>query len=699
VDIGKELVRLQKQVTTLQRSPRLNHASIEDTAILVNDGTGSLRGIIGVQADGTTAVNVVNGPPPPQTSAPIVASVLGGVTVSWDGLFAGGAVIPLDWARVEVHASITPVYDPIAATLQGTIETAQGATVVVPCDTPVYVRLVARNTSGTASTPSDTVGPLGPIAVVADDILDGIVTTAKLADDAVTAAKVATGAIDVDALAAAAVTAAAIAADAVTATAIAAGAVGSTELTAAAVTAAKIAAGAVIAGKLDAASVVAGNIAAAAVQAGNLAANSVQAGNIAANAVQAGTVDANAITAREIAALAVTAGKIAANAVTAGTINAGAVTTASLAAGSVDATALSATAITGKTITGGTVTGALIQTAASGQRITLNESSANKILVYNASGTAIGELSASGLLVKGTNGSVLQLDPNATYPNFKLTNAAGTNAAVINVVGTNAFMGLNSGLFTSGAVTDWKWRTLFGSDGTNEIWVAERVRDSSTSTYLGGRVLLDASHAVIGFGDSSGASPDNYLRLYSGLSQFLSSRLEVFAPASSSSTFYLQADSGQTGNLLRINVGATSDKFTVDKDGNVTAAGDVTSTPIKTTTGLTAGSGFTINTGGFTGYKVGKQVVIDMYLHRSGTTITSSSGNITDTTVATLPAGWRPTSGTINAAWDDGTTSGGWVVGTDGICTLRTSISDIVGDATTAGSGRNLRFHIAFIQD
>ena len=698
MDIGKELVRLQKKVETLQRSPRLTHASIENTAVLVNDGTGSLRGIIGVQADGTTAVNLVNGPPPPQPSDPIVASVLGGVTVSWNGTFADGAVIPLDWSRVEVHAAITPVYSPSAATLQGTIETAQGATVVVPCDTPVYVRMVARNTSGAASTPSGTVGPLGPIAVVADDIIDGIVTTAKLADDAVTAAKVATGAIDTDALAAAAVTAAAIAADAVTNAAIAAGAVGSTELTAAAVTSAKIAAGAVIAGKLDAASVVAGNIAALAVVAGNLAANSVQAGNIAANAVQAGTVDANAITARELAALAVTAGKIAANAVTAGTINAGAVTTASLAAGSVDATALSATAITGKTITGGTITGALIQTAASGQRITLNESSANKILVYNSSGTAIGELSASGLLVKGTNGSVLQLDPNATYPNLKLTNAAGTNAAVINVIGTTAFMGLNSGLFTSGAVTDWKWRTLFGSDGTNEVWAAERVRDSSTSTYLGGRILLDASHAVIGFADSSGASPENYLRLYSGYSTFQKSRVEIYPPASSNPALLLNTDTGYTGNLLQLQLNGT-DKFVVDKDGNATAAGDVTSTPIKITTGLTAASGFTINSGGFTGYKVGKQVVIDMYLHRSGTTITSSSGNISDTAVATLPAGWRPTSGTINAAWDDGSTSGGWVVGTDGICTLRTSISDIVGDATTAGSGRNLRFHIAFIQD
>jgi hypothetical protein len=686
VDIGKELVRLQKQVTTLQRSPRLNHASIEDTAVLVNDGAGSLRGIIGVQADGTTAVNVVNGPPPPQPSDPIVASVLGGVTVSWDGTFAGSAVIPLDWARVEVHAAITPVYSPSAATLQGTIETAQGATVVVPCDTPVYVRLVARNTSGTASTPSGTVGPLGPMAVVADDILDGIVTTTKLADDAVTAAKVATGAIDVDALATAAVTAAAIAADAVTSAAIANGAVGSTEITASAVTAAKIAAGAVIAGKLDANSVVAGNIDALAVVAGNLAANSVQAGNIAANAVQAGTIDANAITARELNALAVTAGKIAANAVTAGTINAGAVTTASLAAGSVDATALSATAITGKTITGGTITGSLLQTAATGQRITLNESNANKILIYNAAGTAIGELSATGLTLIGSGGAKILIDPNATFPNLILTNAAGTKSAVINVSGADALLGLNSGNFTGSTFSDMKWRTYFG----NDFGVMERTRDSNTAYAIGGRLYLDPGFATLGYVNAADTTQNNTVYVLPGYAQVAGGRLEILPPASASSALFVNTATGYTGNLERLQVNGV-DKFTVDKDGNVTAAGTVTGASVSTTTGLTAATGFTVNN--FYGYRDGKTVALDLYINRSGGTVTATTGNITpDLQIATVPSGWRPTHTTINGIWDDGTSYGGFVIGTDGIVTLRTASSDIT-------SGRNLRLHIVFIQD
>lgn len=121
--------------------------------------------------------------------------------------------------------------------------------------------------------------------------------------------------------------------------------------------------------------------------------------------------------------------------------------------------------------------------------------------------------------------------------------------------------------------------------------------------------------------------------------------------------------------------------------------------PVITTSGLVAASGFTVSD--FRGYKCGKNVELNMYLFRSGATIAvSGAGNLADTACCTVPAGLRPTSGTINGNWDDGTAEGGFVVGIDGICTLRTTNGEpIVGEATTAGSGRNLRLHIAFIQD
>ena len=147
-----------------------------------------MRAIVGQQPDGTTAVNVVNGPVPPAPTTPVVQSVLGGIAATWDGAFADGAVTPLDFARVEVHTSASSGFTPTADTLQNTIETPQGATVTVPADGPLYVRLVARNTSGTPSDPSTQNGPVAPAPVVADDVPD--VLTGKVIQTGTTGRRV-----------------------------------------------------------------------------------------------------------------------------------------------------------------------------------------------------------------------------------------------------------------------------------------------------------------------------------------------------------------------------------------------------------------------------------------------------------------------------------------------------------------------------
>jgi hypothetical protein len=497
--LAAEVARLSREVAQIKKGQRIAHgASIENAAIQVRDDTGSLRAIVGQQGDGTTGINVVNGPPPPQPTAPIVASVLGGVTVSWDGAFTAGATLPLDWQRVEVHASTSSSYEPTAATLQDTIETAQGATVVIPCDSPVYVRLVARNTSGTPGTASDTVGPFGPAPVVASDILDGIVTELKLANNAVTEAK--------------------IAADAVTDTKIIAGAI----------LASKIAAGAVVTDKLA----------------------------------------AEAVTAAKIAALAITTDKIDANAIT----------TAKLAAGSVDATALKADAITGKTITGGsingtTVTGGLIQTAASGQRITLNESGANKVIVYNSSGVAIGELSNQGLLVKGTGGAVLWMDPNAVYPRIRWYNAGLTNWASSQVLEPStgdAALEQFCGPFTGSGHSDMVWRTYLGRDSG----IMERLRAVGDGTVIGGRLVLLEDEANIGYKNTADPTQDTNFFIESLNAMLTNGRFQIIAPASANSALYVEAPTGHTGNMLRLTRGST-DRFKVDTSGNATASGAV----------------------------------------------------------------------------------------------------------------------------
>ncbi|MCX4572294.1 hypothetical protein OHB41_03655 [Streptomyces sp. NBC_01571] len=115
-------------------------------------------------------------------------------------------------------------------------------------------------------------------------------------------------------------------------------------------------------------------------------------------------------------------------------------------------------------------------------------------------------------------------------------------------------------------------------------------------------------------------------------------------------------------------------------------------------TGFTIASGWDLND--FSMARAGSVVELNLYVHRSGTTLTiTGTANLNDTLVGTVPAEWCPTRGTINGTWDDGTAEGGFVIGTDGIVTLRTSNGEaIVGDATSAGNGRNLRLHIVFIQ-
>ncbi|MEW1700365.1 hypothetical protein [Streptomyces sp. NPDC091278] len=203
-----ELARLAARVAEVERllsrstrTASLGYSSIEDGAVEVFDGEGSLRAVVGTQPDGTAGVNVVNGPPPPTPSAPVVRSVLGGVAAAWDGLFAEVLAPPLDLARVEIHAGPEPSFEPGPRTLAGTVETPQGGVVTVVTSGPVYVRLVARNTSGAASAPSSTAGPAGPQRVVAEELLDGVVTDRKIAERAVTAPHIKEGAVTVDHLA------------------------------------------------------------------------------------------------------------------------------------------------------------------------------------------------------------------------------------------------------------------------------------------------------------------------------------------------------------------------------------------------------------------------------------------------------------------------------------------------------------------
>jgi len=117
-------------------------------------------------------------------------------------------------------------------------------------------------------------------------------------------------------------------------------------------------------------------------------------------------------------------------------------------------------------------------------------------------------------------------------------------------------------------------------------------------------------------------------------------------------------------------------------------------TATETTSGIVDSTGF--STSNFTGRKVSGVTFIELFVNRTGATISESAtntGNITDTDVTTLPSGWRPQEA-LNCICGNGSVDGEAVIGSDGMITLRT-ISGNVGWA----SGSNLRFTAMWVSE
>lgn len=121
-------------------------------------------------------------------------------------------------------------------------------------------------------------------------------------------------------------------------------------------------------------------------------------------------------------------------------------------------------------------------------------------------------------------------------------------------------------------------------------------------------------------------------------------------------------------------------EITADRLNDHTAEDEVTS-------GVVDASGFA--TSSFVGRKVSGFTFIELFTNRTGATIAegaTNTGNIADTAVATLPAGYRPQEA-INCTVGNGSVDGEATIATSGDITLR-SISGNTGWA----NGSNLRF-------
>ncbi|MGW2883081.1 hypothetical protein ACWDBP_44360 [Streptomyces sp. NPDC001233] len=201
-DIGTRLARLEQLVHRSLRAPKLANASLENGSVDVYDENGSLRAIIGRQPDGTSGVTAVNGPRPPVPSLPEVEPVLGGLRITWDGRFADSETVPLDLSRVQVHVLTSAGMQPDARWPSATIEAASGASVTIAVSNyaPVWVRLVAVNTSGIPGLPSESVRATARRAV-SGDLANGAIQQGHIAAGAITTPHLAVGAVTPDQIA------------------------------------------------------------------------------------------------------------------------------------------------------------------------------------------------------------------------------------------------------------------------------------------------------------------------------------------------------------------------------------------------------------------------------------------------------------------------------------------------------------------
>lgn len=165
------------------KTPTLGHSTIVGGALQISDLEDLLTMILGRQFDGTNAPTVVTGPPPPTPTVPGITPMLGGLSIYWDGTFEGGAVAPMDFSRVTIHAA--PLagftsFDPTnQAQIYGEFHSATGSETIIAL--PLYeeyaVALYAWTIAGKHSLLASAVALGTPRQIEIPDV-DAIITDA-----------------------------------------------------------------------------------------------------------------------------------------------------------------------------------------------------------------------------------------------------------------------------------------------------------------------------------------------------------------------------------------------------------------------------------------------------------------------------------------------------------------------------------------
>src|SRR5207344_1644940 len=97
-ELGEILAEVERRLHTLEAgrtTSGMKSTSIEGTGINVYDASGELRGVFGVQQDGTVATTSINNPqPPPVPGGYTTEAVLSGASVTYAGETLSGATLP-----------------------------------------------------------------------------------------------------------------------------------------------------------------------------------------------------------------------------------------------------------------------------------------------------------------------------------------------------------------------------------------------------------------------------------------------------------------------------------------------------------------------------------------------------------------------------------------------------------------------------
>jgi hypothetical protein len=149
--LARRLAAVERNVSALGSNAQLAYSAIEDGALSAYAGDSQVM-TIGRQWDGTYNATAQNGPTPPTPLAAVVDDATEALIVRWNGLFASGGILPMDFLRVDAHIGATAGFTPDHSNRVASFVAATGGEQIVGlAPGTYYVKLVTWTVAGVVS--------------------------------------------------------------------------------------------------------------------------------------------------------------------------------------------------------------------------------------------------------------------------------------------------------------------------------------------------------------------------------------------------------------------------------------------------------------------------------------------------------------------------------------------------------------------